>query len=298
LAGTGELLAAIARARSVELASYVLFPGRLVTALERAAARGAAVRVRLEGAPADDPGHALAEANRRLARELRAHHVSVALTGGACRTHLKAAVVDGRAFLDDRNWPDDRSPSGRASTMIADDDPADVAVVRAGIAGKRAAGEHLWTTKGDALRAEAELLRAARAQPVRVETESFGPGAVARALAAQARAGCDVRLLVCRREVRDPRELAALRELAAAGVRVRALPVCEKLAVVGGRAWVGSANAGDFPAGQADWGMRVRSPSLAGALRARFDQSWNKAQAVASVVATTSSSGISSSSLK
>lgn len=298
LSGTDELIAAIGHAGSVALASYILTPGRVVAALEAAGDRGATVSVRLESAPMENEKHTLAEQNVRMARELESHHVRVAFTPDGQPSHLKGAVVDGCAFLDDRNWPDDRIASAGPSTMIADADADDVAVVRAGIGGERASDAHLWTRKDDALRAEARLLHNAGRERVTVESESFGPGAVARELEQKARAGNDVRLLVCDREAGNPRERAVLRKLAAAGVQIRTVPFDEKIAVAGKQAWVGSANAGIFPPDQVDWGMRTRVPGLVDALRARFDQNWNSSKALASVAATTSSSDISSKSAR
>ena len=46
--------------------------------------------------------------------------------------HLKAAVCDGVAYLDDRNWTK-RGPE----IVIADDAPDDVALVRDALAGAR-----------------------------------------------------------------------------------------------------------------------------------------------------------------
>ncbi len=269
ISGTDELYAAIGSARSISLASYILHPGRLIEALEAAGDRGAEVSVRLEGDPLD-PSGSLAAVNLKVAKELRAHHVSAELT----QTHLKAAVIDGEAFLDDRNWAE-HGPS----TLIADSDPDDVGVVRAGIEGKAASDPHLWTRKGDALNAEAQLLQDAGSERIEVESESFGFGAVEHALAAKARDENDVRLLVCARDATYPRAESALKRLAAAGVHVRVAPFAEKIAVAGPRAWVGSANAGIYPADMVDWGMRTRTPALVDALRARFEDNWNSPKA-------------------
>src|SRR5208282_4925405 len=162
LSGTDELYAAIGSARSISLASYILYPGRLVEALEAAGDRGAEVSVRVEINPLD-PSGSLAATNLKVAEELRAHRVAVELT----QTHLKAAVIDGEAFLDDRNWAE-HGPS----TLIADSDPDDVGVIRAGIEGKAASDAHLWTRKGDALDAEAKLLQEAGSERIEVESES------------------------------------------------------------------------------------------------------------------------------
>ncbi|HXP92267.1 MAG TPA: hypothetical protein VN905_02240 [Candidatus Binatia bacterium] len=269
ISGTDELFAAIGSARSISLSSYILHPGRLVEALEAAGDRGADVSVRLEAAPLD-PSGSLAATNLKVAEELRAHHVAAELT----QTHLKAAVIDGETFLDDRNWAE-HGPS----TLIADSEPDDVGVVRAGIEGKVASDPHLWTRKGDALNAEAQLLLDAGSERIEVESESFGFGAVEQALAAKARDGDDVRLLVGARDATNPREASALKRLAAAGVHIRVAPFAEKIAVAGQQAWVGSANAGIFPSDMVDWGMRTQIPALVDALRARFEDNWSSPKA-------------------
>ena len=98
------VVAAIGRAASVELSAYMLEPrGAMTRALEAAADRGADVRVTLE--PFAERGRA--DGLRRLAgietADLRAHGVTVRLgVPGGDTVHLKAAVVDGTAYLDDR----------------------------------------------------------------------------------------------------------------------------------------------------------------------------------------------------
>lgn len=267
LASTDELLGAIGRARSVALASYILRPGRLLEALEAAAERGARVEVRLAAEPIED-GDRLATENRRLARELAAHGARVTFAPPEHPSHLKAAVVDGQAFLDDRNWPDDGH-----DLIVADADRDDVAVVRGAISGRARSDPHLWSRKSEALRGEAELIGAAQ-RAVDCESESFGYGAVERALEAKAQAGIPVRLLVSEREARNAREAAVLRRLAEAGVAVRTARREEKLAVSGEQGWVGSANATAYPGFQLDWGMRTRLPAMVAALRARFEENW------------------------
>jgi hypothetical protein len=293
LSGMGEFLAAVDRARSISLASYVLSAGPLVRALETAGDRGASVAVTLAADPVENDAKTLGEQNRSIAQELERHHVSVELA--TRQTHLKAAVVDGRAFLDDRNWADDRTRGDEPSTVLVDTDPDDVRVVEAGIAGRAGSDAQLWMRKLDALDAEASLVQEAGGDRIEVESESFGFGAVERALETKARAGNDVRLIVCEREAERPREAAALRRLAAAGVQIRLSRFDEKIAVAGTQAWAGSANACVYPPDMVDWGMRTGAFDVVDALRARFDQNWNKAKAFASVVATTSSSDVSKS---
>jgi hypothetical protein len=266
-----DVLGAIERARSVQIASYILEPGRLVEALAAAGDRGASVHVRLESAPIDDARRTLAKRNAEIAAQLRSHGVVVELT--AQQSHLKAAVVDGRAFLDDRNWPGAAGGADR-NTIVSDADPDDVRVVSRAIAGRTGSDPHLWTRKFDALRAEARLLHGAGVEPIAVESESFGPGIIASELQRAAEAGADVRLLVCNREVDNARESTALQKLAAAGVDIRTASFDEKMAIVGSQAWLGSANATMYPFDQIDWGLRTRVPQVVRALRERFEESW------------------------
>src|ERR1700681_181168 len=103
-----DVVGAIGGAHHVELASWLLPPDNpLVATLEDAGERGADVRVTLERAPyVPDAERAkkLQSANRKMVRELRRHHVDASLTKGVAPLHLKAAIVDGRAYLAERNW--------------------------------------------------------------------------------------------------------------------------------------------------------------------------------------------------
>jgi len=268
-------------AQRVDLSAYTLPPGTVRTALAAAARQGARVRVRLEGRPFHDPHGSLRSANLAAVTALRAVGADAALTGdGGAALHLKAAVVDGVAWLDDRNWV-----SGPHATLLRDDDPADVAVVRAALAGRPARDGHLATTKADAQTLELEAIRSAGGS-LAVATESFGAGAISHALLERARAGRPTRLLVAGREAGSAagrRERSVLAHLAAAGVEVRVGirargDVAEKLAVGDGVGWIGSANAtyagGPFGA-ERDWGLLCREPVAVDGLRAAFEGDWN-----------------------
>jgi hypothetical protein len=276
---------ALGAAHDVALTAYTLRDGGVRDALVAAAGRGAAVRVRLERDPLDDAAGTLHRANAEAVAALRAAGADAALTGpGEPVLHLKAAVVDGAAWLDDRNW----ATSG-PQRILRDTDPDDVAVVRSAVAGGRGADGHLATTKSGALRLEADVIARAGAAPLEVETESFGSGTIDRALFHRAKAGLPTRLIVAGREVAASphgREGRRLERLAALGVEVRVGDpergdLDEKLAVGGAGGWVGSANAtyarGSFGA-QRDWGMATRSPALLGDLRASFERNWRAAR--------------------
>lgn len=252
----------------------------MLDALETAAARGATVRVLLEGAPFGDPDGTLARHNRAVADELQRCGARVALAhvspgfANAPPVHVKAIVAGGRAFFDDRNWCAD-------DMVIADSDRRDVGRVEAAISGTTVAeGARLAMHKRAALEREAEVLR--RAVPgdeVVVESESFGyANPVYSALDALAKKGMRPRLLVTAREAVNPRERAALTHLSRDGVRVALTSATEKCALAGRRAWVGSANASPvFGAGMLDWGLRASDRATVDAVGARVEAHWRAA---------------------
>ncbi len=271
------LLAAIARGRNIQLASSLLREGRLVAALEAAGERGASVRVDLEDRPyAGDSAVRvrLAEQNSDVAGALQQHHVDARLRGaGQPPLHLKAAIVDGIAYLDDRNWPECGGDS-----IVTIDDAADVAALRSAIGGAPQSGPHLATIKGDALALETYAIASSPPSDVlSCETESIGGSAVVDALCARARRGGCVRLLVDRHDLGGGKHVAAaaaLRTLADAGVDVRACDGAEKFALAGKQAWLGSANATTGEAGALDWGLQTRSRAVIDRLQAHLDARW------------------------
>jgi hypothetical protein len=223
---------------------------------------------------------------------LQAAGAGAALTGPAEPTlHLKAAVVDGVAWLDDRNWA-----SSGAERIVRDTAADDVAAVRSAVAGGPGADGHLATTKAGALRLEADVIRQSGNAPLQVESESFGTGPVYNALLHRAQAGLPTHLIVAGREVAEASgglERKRLARLAALGVEVRVGDpqrgdLDEKLAIGGSDGWVGSANAtvafGRFGE-QRDWGMATRTPSIVDDLRASFERNWRAARPLAAVVA-------------
>ena len=268
---TADVVAAVRHARSVSLGAYVLPNPRLVRALEGAADGGARVRVRL-GAPFHDPKGTLRRANEAVVRELRSHRVDAAIARGGLM-HLKAAVVDGRAYLDDRNW------GGRGfDDVVTDSDPADVAAVRAALDGRPPRPSPSFAaTKRDALDLERDVV-AASAGGLDLQSEVIGPGPISSALAGAARRE-HVRLIVSSDEIRrGPRERRALDRLASSGVEIRigrgSRGGNDKLCVGGGTAWVGSANATWAAPGSLDWGLRIQDASLVARLRGRFEANW------------------------
>ena len=282
---------ALGSARSIALTSYTLREGKVLDALVAAARRGAAVRVRLERDPFDDSAGTLHHANAAALARLRAAGAAAAATrSGEPVLHLKAAVVDGTAWLADRNW----AGSG-AERIVRDTDADDVAAVSAALAGGAGADGHLATTKSGAQRLEADAIAHAGAAPLAVESESFGNGTVYNALLHRAQAHRPTRLIVAGREVAEAgnhTERAHLAHLAALGVEVRVGDplrgdLDEKLAVGTADAWVGSANA-TFARGaagaQRDWELVTRDRAVAGGLRAAFERNWLAARPLANAL--------------
>lgn len=282
LSSTAEVVRALSTARDVTVLSYTLRPGPVRAALESAARRGARVRVRLEGAPFSDAKGALARSNRRIVAELASCGADASLahvnpTAGEAPVHAKALVADGRLFLDNRNF-------GSGDFIVKDDRPADACSVLDAFAGKPRNERRVAFAieKGDALEREAELLQTARpGADAIVQSETFGYGAIYSALDALGKAGAAPRLLVSDREARPrSRERQALERLAADGVCVRLCRDSEKFAVVGTRAWIGSANAspafGDPPV--IDWGIGTSDRRIVAAVRDRVESRWATAK--------------------
>lgn len=281
----------LAAARQIALTAYTLRGGQVLDALAAAARRGADVRVRLERDPFDDAAGTLHAANAAAIRTLRSAGASAELTKpGEPVLHLKAAVVDGVAWLDDRNWA-----AGGAQRILRDTDADDVAVVASAVAGGAGTDGHLATTKSGAQRLEADVIGRAGPAPLGVESESFGPGTIYNALLHRAQAQLPTRLVVAGREVAEPgnrRERALLARMAALGVDVRvgdpaAGDLDEKMAVAGADAWLGSANATyayGADGAQRDWGMSLREPAMVDGARAAFERNWRAARPLAEVV--------------
>ena len=291
LESAGSLVAALAVAHRITLTAYTLREGPVRDALVAAAGRGADVTVRLERDPLDDERRTLHRANRETVTALRAAGGTASLTNrGEPTLHMKAAVVDGVAWLDDRNWAADGP-----QRIVRDTDADDVAAVTSAVGGRPGVDRHLATTKAGALRLEADVIAHAGSAPLCVESESFGGGVIYDALLHRAKAGESTRLIVAGREVAESpggREGKRLARLAALGVDVRVGDpqvgdLDEKFAVGGADAWVGSANATEAygtDGAQRDWGLATRAPALVDDVRAAFERNWRAARPLTAVV--------------
>jgi hypothetical protein len=277
LSSRGAFLGAIAHAQRVRLTAYILGDrGTLVGELEAAAERGASVEVALERAPYADAKNELARLNRRTVLELRRHGVAAHLTRRAdAPLHLKAAFVDGAAFLDDRNWP-----STGSDTLVTTRAAGDLARIDRALDGApEAAGGSLALHKGRALELEAQTIDAAPpGSTVECESETFGYSKVAKALRRRALRGERVELLVTKKTLAgNPTELRALAALRAAGVAIKVTTADEKVALTVAGGWLGSANATSASPEMLDWGGRTRDPRLLATLRRQFEARWELA---------------------
>jgi len=263
LSSSAAAAEALRGARSATLVAYTLRRGALFDALEAAAGAGARVAVQLEGAPFGDADGSFARANAATVAELRRAGVDARLSAsGDAPIHAKELQVDGALYLDDRNW-------GAGDVVVRDDDPADPSIA---------------TRKRAALASEAAMLRgtADAADAPIVESESFGCcNAVFSAVDALAKRGLAPRVLVCDRELRgNARERAMLDRLAAGGAQVRVTAATDKLALAGGNAWIGSANATAAIAlpDTIDWGTCTRDAAIVAAVRERLERNWDGAR--------------------
>jgi phosphatidylserine/phosphatidylglycerophosphate/cardiolipin synthase-like enzyme len=267
LSSVPDVLTRIGTAHDIAFGSYFLPRGAMRDALTAAAQRGARVSVTLQADPYRNPFGG--RCNAAAARALRAAgaHVSL-LRSDSAPFHLKAAVCDGVAYLDDRNWTK-RGPE----IVVADDCPRDVVLVRDALAGHGGADPALATRKDLALSREVELVDGARDAPVIVETERVSTSPLTRALQRHARTGAKTTLVVARTNRRSAREANVIAQLAADGVDVRAGGSNQKLALAGDTAWIGSGNATGASgrnAGQLEWGMLTRNATLVGAVAAEL----------------------------
>ncbi len=270
------MVARIRSAHDVAFGTYFLRPGRVADALIAAAKHGAGVTVTMQhdpyGGGADDDRPKLNEA---VAERLRDAGARVTLLDrDATAFHAKAAVVDGVAYLDDRNW----TASGH-EVVIADSNAEDAALVRAAIDGHGGKDDALATRKDEALKREAQLLTSSLDAPAIVESETIGNGPLTHALRVRGDAGAPTTLIVRHAKHRSTAERKAIRALRDHGVRVLTNGSNEKLALVGGSAWIGSANGTGWhhtgkdgksvsTGDQVEWGLVTHEAELVDAVRA------------------------------
>ena len=241
--------------------------GAIKEALLAAAARGAKVVVRLDGSPYRDTDGRLKALNDRVIALLRKAGADASEVDGSSHAqpmHLKGVVIDGnKLYLDDRNF-------ARASTVLLDTAHRDVTAVEAVIEGTKISPRPgLALQKVAALQLETHLIdHARRGESLYVATEAIGVSSVTRALENAALRGVCVHLAVSEMEVKsNVYDRRAIAQLAADGVHVRASSVSEKYAVLGARAWIGSANATPGRNEQTDWGLQTSATDVVAHLK-------------------------------
>lgn len=278
------MLLAMRSARNVTFSAYLLHPGPVEDTLIAAAKRHAQVQVCLEAHPYRGTPRMAAD-NRAAVRALREAGADARLisraAGDGPAMHMKAAVCDGAAFLDDRNW------NRAGDTVIRDDVPAHVRAIAAVLGGEDAAADGLAFDKDNAIRLESQVLATVRSGHADVETETLGSSVVSGALRRLAKAGVHCRLLVSSVAVKQQwgRTRVEAASLKRDGVDVRVTKSNEKFAIAASKcAWVGSANAtsphddGDC----IDWGLSTRTPEMVRALENRFNAYWRDAKPLSS----------------
>jgi hypothetical protein len=265
---------ALASAQAVDLSAYTLGHGTTERALLAAAAHGAQVRVRLAGTVYGDPSGMLARHNSEEVAELSEHGIDAAILAGG-DLHLKAALIDGYAYFDDRNW------CGDSDLIVASDAASDLAATREALDGAEVApsADGLVFTKGDALKEEADVLLHAQGA-IALQTETLGPSLITKSLYLAA-ARVPVRVLVKRSAaLANVRIKAVLAKCGAVGVEVRTTGGNDKFCLDATDGWVGSANASGSDPHMSDWGAPVKDLASLAQLQARFEKEWTRAKPV------------------
>jgi PLD-like domain len=278
LSSTASMIRAIDTAGNVTFSAYVMRRQSAVEkALMRAAARGARVSVRLNGYFNAHNGtpHMYAD-NVEAVAALKDAGVDARLVHSADNDgpalHIKAAVCDRIAYLDDCNW------IGSDETVVCVDGKADVKAIRKAASYVQPKAHVVQLSKAPAIKSEAALLRSSPGG-ADVIAEELGKSPVLNALKKLARAHGKVRLLIspggAKGTYRD-----AVQQLIGAGAQVRVSGRTEKFAVSrDGRAWLGSANPTSIKVdgNQFEWGLRTQDSKIVRALESRFNSVWRDA---------------------
>lgn len=263
------VLRAVSFAHTITVSAFTISPrGPMMGALVSAAASGAHITIILDR---DAFGGAL-RMNEETTDRAQRSGIRVLQSGDAL--HIKIALVDGAAFVSDRNWT-------RDGLIFADPLPADRDLLTAALQGRTGQNGHLWTRKADALRAEAALLAMRAGRMVFVSTESFNAYTpVYRELLTRAGEGDQVYLLVTQTEYNeDSRDRAAVATLSRDGVHVHISTSDDKFAVDGTHVWAGSANLTSGLPNQIDFGLTLSDGTIATQLRNVFQAEWAQSDA-------------------
>jgi phosphatidylserine/phosphatidylglycerophosphate/cardiolipin synthase-like enzyme len=280
--------------RSIDVEFLSISDSAMVDGLNRAAARGVAVTVHVEGDP-DRYNHAAAHVPRAecvqktidaYAKLFDAGVRVVAKADPFVLEHAKAAVIDGARSLFATANANPRGFNCPGEVCVEDDAARDVSVIRDAIAGRAGASERV-VAGPNALTFDRvqELLRSPH--DARIATEDLSDWRILHELVARRSAGLHDEVLVNRESPRSATAKHALRELTAGGVSVQWLAgtwMHEKYVDVGDRIYVGSANL-TWPGLNTSHEVGIVAPAAdfgdgAAALRADFDRMWSAAQPV------------------
>ncbi len=260
--------AALSTAHSVRLTAYTLGSGETERALIAAAAHGAEVRVSLPQQVYDDPSGGIAKHNANEIAILNSHGIQAQLIDNTAM-HLKAAVIDGSAFYDDRNWCN-------GDDLIVDStNPQDIVATTNALAGGPASvsTDEIALTKGAAIAQEAQLLTTLTG-PIMLETENLSTSYLTTLLRELA-AHTPMRILVkTNAQQPTPRLAKLLAALQANGAVIHTTNENDKFCLVGDQAWIGSANASGGDPNMSDWGARITDPGSIAQIRSRFEKAW------------------------
>ncbi len=294
-AGIAPFMALVRSAsRSIDLVMYELEDPAVFAVLADASRRGVAVRVILNGRFYSSPGASFVRGNPNemaYAALVRAGIPVRWASPGFTYTHEKAMAVDGaRLLVMSFNLVPKYYPTGRDFGVI-DGDLADVAAMEEAFAADwsaAAGGDPAAAPPGNALvwspgsRGALVAMIAAASRTLEVYNEEMADEAVTDALAAAARRGVAVRIVMTWAAEWVP----AWRKLAAAGAKVRTYPDAangryihaKMIAADGARAFVGSEN---FSATSLEenreLGVMLADLRALAVLRAAFEEDWGAA---------------------
>jgi cardiolipin synthase A/B len=277
---------------SVELAMFHLTDVTIVDALARAAKRGVAVRVILDGGSVQTKKYAI------QADALRAGGASVRPSSAAFSiTHEKAMVIDTSiAFVTAINLTRDAASTRdfgvitRAPGVVADIEALfDADWTNATGSGNATPAQHEPSLVVSPTTSRAKLvgLLASAQRDVIATTENLGDPSIANALLADAKRGVRVRLIVplCDKNPDPLYNLAPARRLADGGVLVRMMPAPEDAAhpymhskmiqVDAGATYVGSENLSINSLAKArELGLIFANLAAAQAIGSAFEVDW------------------------
>lgn len=274
LSSTPAMLAAMRTAKDITFSAYFLRPGGPVEqVLLDAIKRGAHVTVRLNGYFDNGPKRLL-DWNKQAVRDLKRVHADAKMVHLSDKDgpmlHLKAAVCDSVAFLDDRNWT-----AGR-DIVLRDTTPGEVSAIRAAAGYARAACKNIALTKAEALNRESDVIDSPRNRRVDIESETMTWHSPVYSAIKRHANDIHFRVLLSSQHLSGTTK-KTIGYLETMHVDVRMVDSSDKIAIAGGeRAWVGSANAtATWPdPNESDWGYSTDTKRFVRALQSRFNVNW------------------------